>query len=90
MAGWRFAATPRIRCQTPAPSTLTVALRSLPPGGRDMRNRIHPSFGSRISPQCRFSFRATIAWPGNGTARAARRFLRPGAPAGWSGFHQLS
>jgi hypothetical protein len=88
-AGWALVATPNETCQ-PSPSRTTVALRTIPPSGRDNRKRTPPTFGSRTSAHLRFSSRTFTACPGNGTASLLRRFLNVGGPAGCCGFHQLS
>src|SRR5208282_4535172 len=88
-AGSAPACTPKLICQVPEPSTVTVALRTSP-GVRDHRNRTQPILGSRTCPHFRFSRCSETAWPGNGTDSRALRFFSSGACAGCSGFHQLS
>jgi hypothetical protein len=51
-AGLAAIATPNETCQ-PSASLAIEALRTMPPRGRDSRNRTHPSFGSLTSAHLR-------------------------------------
>ena len=68
---------PKDTCQ-PSASTLTVALRTVPPSGRDSRNRTGPSFGSRTCAHFRFQLLHCDRLPGERHRQGGAAFAEGG------------